>query len=122
MPTPAAIASEVDQPVTSRPFTSLLPPLGAHMPLRTRLSVDLPAPFSPTSEWISPAATSRLAPSFATTGPNRFTISVSLIAGVVIPSPACLGVCSARDPHVSFQPGRDDDPAGDDFLLQRLDA
>ena len=33
MPTPAAIASAVDQPVTSRPFTSMRPASGAYMPL-----------------------------------------------------------------------------------------
>ena len=49
MPTPAAIACAVLQPVTSRPFTRTVPPSGAYMPLRTRMSVDLPAPFSPTS-------------------------------------------------------------------------
>ncbi len=49
MPSPAAIASAVDQPVTSRPFTSMRPASGAYIPLSTRMSVDLPAPFSPTS-------------------------------------------------------------------------
>jgi basic membrane lipoprotein Med (substrate-binding protein (PBP1-ABC) superfamily) len=46
----------------------------------TRMSVDLPAPFSPTSAWISPRATSSDAPRFAWTGPNDFSMSCSRIA------------------------------------------
>ena len=53
MPTPAAIASAVVQPVTSRSApvplgaTSSVPASSPYMPARMRMSVDLPAPFSP---------------------------------------------------------------------------
>ena len=72
MPTPAAIASAVVQPVTSR---AVRLPCGRHRARTsrssTRISVDLPAPFSPTSAWISPRATSSDAPRFASTAPKR---------------------------------------------------
>src|SRR5437867_4149313 len=44
------------------------------------MSVDLPAPFSPTRAWISPVRTSRDAPRFARTGPNDLWMSLNLIA------------------------------------------
>src|SRR3954468_3023958 len=115
MPTPAAIASEVDQPVMSRPFTSMVPAFGAYMPLNTRMSVDLPAPFSPTSAWISPLSTSRLASSLATIGPNRLTMPASWMAAVTRePSPA-------RRP--SFRRlGRHDNPSCNHLFLERLYA
>ena len=55
MPTPAAIASAVVQPgdVAAVHF-ACVPASGAYSPPRMRISVDLPAPFSPTSAWISP--------------------------------------------------------------------
>ena len=80
IPTPAAIASAVDQPVTSRPFTSMRPRSGVYIPLSTRMSVDLPAPFSPTSAWISPRATSSDAPRLARTGPNDLSMSARRMA------------------------------------------
>src|SRR5688572_4559533 len=45
------------------------------------MSVDLPAPFSPTSAWISPADSRRSAASLATTSPNRLTMPVSSTRG-----------------------------------------
>ncbi len=45
------------------------------------MSVDLPAPFSPTIAWIDPGRTERSMPSFATTPGNRLTIAFSSIAG-----------------------------------------
>jgi hypothetical protein len=81
IPTPAAIARAVSHPVTSRPNTSTVPASGAYIPARMRISVDLPAPFSPTRAWISPAPTSRLAPRLASTGPNDFSIPAIRITG-----------------------------------------
>ena len=45
------------------------------------ISVDFPAPFSPTTAWISPAGTSSVAPRFAVTAPNRLTMPVIRTAG-----------------------------------------
>src|SRR2546422_9263316 len=44
-----------------------------------RMSVDFPAPFSPTMAWISPVRTARLTPSLATTPGKRLVISRSSI-------------------------------------------
>ena len=43
------MASAVDQPVTVRPPTSIVPASQPSMPLRIFMSVLFPAPFSPTS-------------------------------------------------------------------------
>ncbi|CAA9302655.1 MAG: hypothetical protein AVDCRST_MAG40-457, partial [uncultured Gemmatimonadaceae bacterium] len=83
IPTPAAIACAVLHPVASRPSTCTVPASGAYMPASTRMSVDFPAPFSPTSAWISPAGTSSEAPRLARTAPNDFSTWASLIASGV---------------------------------------
>src|SRR5712692_7573423 len=41
----------------------MMPRSGRWTPPRMRISVDLPAPFSPTTAWISPNATSKSTPS-----------------------------------------------------------
>src|SRR6185437_1569125 len=46
-------------------------------------SVDLPAPFSPSSACTSPSAASKWTPSFATTPGNRFVMSRSSTAAVI---------------------------------------
>src|ERR1700751_5409040 len=62
------------------------PRSGPWTPPRMRISVDLPAPFSPTTAWISPNATSKSTPSSATVAPNRLPTPSALIAGPVIAS------------------------------------
>jgi hypothetical protein len=44
------------------------------------MSVDLPAPFSPTMAWMVPGSTRRFTPSLATTPGKRFTMSRSSMA------------------------------------------
>ncbi len=39
------------------------------------MSVDLPAPFSPMSPWMSPGASEKLTPCSTCTGPNDFETS-----------------------------------------------
>src|SRR6266566_9470875 len=56
------------------------------------ISVDLPAPFSPTSAWISPARTSRSTWSLATTPGKAFVMPRSstaraVVVEVLIPNP-----------------------------------
>src|SRR5262245_20817109 len=77
------------------------------MPDSTRMSVDLPAPFSPTIAWISPGATSRDASRFATTGPNVLTMPDAEIADISRNA-------SSRARHL--------DASGDALLAQRFDA
>ena len=45
------------------------------------ISVDLPAPFSPSSAWTSPGRTSKLTPRSTATGPNDFSIPSSATIG-----------------------------------------
>ena len=54
-------------------------------PVRIFESVDLPAPFSPRSAWISPGSTSKSTPSFATTPGNRLLIPLILTAAAPCP-------------------------------------
>ena len=53
------------------------PPSRRWTPATILTSVDLPAPFSPTSAWIEPASTRRLPERRATTGPNDLATSRS---------------------------------------------
>src|SRR6266478_5218527 len=64
----------------------MTPRSGRWTPPRMRISVDLPAPFSPTTAWISPNATSKSTPSSATVAPNRLPTPSALMAGRVIAS------------------------------------
>ncbi|MCY1248583.1 hypothetical protein D9M72_620280 [compost metagenome] len=50
MPMPAAIASPGPRKVTALPSTRISPSLGSYRPYRTFISVDLPAPFSPSKQ------------------------------------------------------------------------
>ena len=52
---PAAMASRGLAKCRSAPSTRIVPRSGRQTPPRMRISVDLPAPFSPTTAWISPA-------------------------------------------------------------------
>src|SRR5207245_7368262 len=45
------------------------------LPLSTFMSVVLPAPFSPSSPWISPRAAVKSTPARATVSPNRLAMS-----------------------------------------------
>src|SRR5262249_56058856 len=78
-----------------------------------RISVDLPAPFSPTTAWISPNATSKSTPASATVAPNRLLTPSALTAGRVIASTRneChlhlrVGELAAFDDHVVVERDR----------------
>src|ERR1700730_15018018 len=64
----------------------MTPRSGRWTPPRMRISVDLPAPFSPPTAWISPNATSKSTLSSATVAPNRLPTPSALMAGRVIAS------------------------------------
>src|SRR5262245_133669 len=83
---PAAIASWGLVKWHSSPSRRTTPRSGRWTPPRMRISVDLPAPFSPTTAWISPNATSKSTPSSATVAPNRLLTPSALTAGPVIAS------------------------------------
>src|SRR6516165_6066047 len=83
---PAAIASWGLAKWHSSPSRRITPRSGRWTPPRMRISVDLPAPFSPTTAWISPYATPKSTPSSATVAPNRLLMPSALTAGPVIAS------------------------------------
>src|ERR1700685_262444 len=62
----------------------MVPLSGCCAPERILMSVDLPAPFSPSSAWISPGSTSRPASSSAWTPGNRLPIRDIRKSGSVI--------------------------------------
>src|ERR1700733_10123393 len=81
MPIPRLIAAEGEEISTGWPSIRISPSSGLYRPYRTDISVDLPAPFSPSSAWTSPANTSKSTRSFATTEPNFFVIPLSSRTG-----------------------------------------
>src|SRR5215472_4183565 len=83
---PAAIASRGLAKWHSSPSRRTTPRSGRCTPPRMRINVDLPAPFSPTTAWISPNATSKSTRSSATVAPNRLPMPSALTAGRVIVS------------------------------------
>src|SRR5215831_373542 len=98
------------------------------------ISVDLPAPFSPTMPWIEPRATDTLTARFACTGPKRLSMLMSSTAGA---SPAAGAGLRPAPATFDSTPGDDGMPglragvvrrvvvhldlAGDDVLLRVVD-
>src|SRR3954470_9658351 len=80
IPMPAAMASLGLRKVTSRPSREILPSSGRCMPYRVFMSVDLPAPFSPTIAWTSPRRTRRSMSRLATTPGKRLVMPLSSTA------------------------------------------
>src|SRR6476646_10587393 len=69
------------------------------------MSVDLPAPFSPTSAWISPSLRSKVTPSKAFTPGKDFVISVIVRRDVILsgtPASARLARTDRTHPCVRF--------------------
>ena len=67
MPMPSACASFAERKFTRSPRKKISPEVGFSAPLSIFMSVDLPAPFSPATAWISPSASEKQAPSLAAT-------------------------------------------------------
>ena len=72
MAMPAAAASAGERKGAARPCHSMRPASRRSMPATIFISVDFPAPFSPSSRCTSPGATLRLPSRRAVTPPNRF--------------------------------------------------
>src|SRR6185312_12923105 len=92
MPTPSASALRGESMRTSRPRTRIWPASGWVMPDRTLISVDLPAPFSPSRQCTSPGRITRSMWSFARTPGNAFVMPISSTAGAS--APAVESACS----------------------------
>src|SRR5437867_317507 len=71
---PWAKPSRGDRNETCSPSTRKVPPSGWTLPLRTPISVDLPAPFSPRTVCTSPGSRSKSTPASAVTWSNRFVM------------------------------------------------
>src|SRR6056297_1192262 len=84
---------------TRRPLRSIVPSSAGWTPVSTLISVDFPAPLSPTSPSTSPSRTSRSTPRTASTPPKRFTIPRRTTCGVVwgggVASPTCMLVTAS---------------------------
>ena len=74
IPIPRRSASRGALTWTGSPSTAIVPASARYRPLRMFISVVLPAPFSPSSAWISPRCSARSTPSRATTSPKRLTM------------------------------------------------
>src|SRR5881394_1069553 len=66
---------------TRRPASRISPSSGSWTPARSFISVDLPAPFSPTTAWTSPQRISKLTWSSAVTPPKRLETRSSSMRG-----------------------------------------
>src|SRR5258708_9327690 len=74
MAMPAARASRAERKRVSRPSSRNRPENSGCTPAMIFISVLLPAPFSPTRPWISPADSAKSTPRSASTPPKAFVI------------------------------------------------
>src|SRR5580765_3882654 len=93
MPIPAASASRADRNCTAAPSSRMAPWYSACTPAMIFISVLLPAPFSPTRPWISPAFRVKSTSLRACTPPNVLQIPDSSSSGT---PPASTSIGSLR--------------------------
>src|SRR5579862_232016 len=84
------------------------------------MSVDLPAPFSPSSAWTSPLRSSRLTLSLATSVPKRLVMPRSSSASGALELRDASGYASPDKRSLLDRVRRSDRP-GDDLRLDRVD-
>ena len=93
MPMPACAASRGEPNLMSRPDSRISPSSGCIRPAIMFISVDLPAPFSPSTPRTSPGATSKLILSLASKAPKRLltatTSSNEACAIATVSMPLC---------------------------------
>ncbi len=80
MPMPCPIASAGVEKVISEPLTLMVPSSGFCTPYRIFISVDLPAPFSPTRAWMVPVRIVMSTSWLAITPGNRLPMPLSSMA------------------------------------------
>src|SRR5215469_13678675 len=81
---------------TAEPRKRTVPASARYTPARILIRVDLPAPFSPSSAWISPSRTSKSTLSRALLAPNALIIPETSRSGA-------LTICSPPLPAVSYR-------------------
>ncbi len=77
MPMPAARASRAERRRSAAPSSRIAPSYSACTPAMIFISVLLPAPFSPTSPWISPSRSVKSTPWSASTPPKALPMPSS---------------------------------------------
>ena len=82
VPIPSSSATRGDEIVVPFPSIRIVPESGRIRPERIPISVDLPAPFSPSRQCTSPRRRVRLTRSLASTPGNALEISASSTIGV----------------------------------------
>src|SRR5262245_9196213 len=105
MATPRRRASSGPRGAYGRPSSAIAPASGRTAPLSTFISVDLPAPFSPTRAWTSPGKSSRSTPRSACVGPKRLSMAVMARRGGVMRALALLRVLRPLDRALPLQLG-----------------
>src|SRR3954447_15906001 len=107
MPIPAAIASDGLRKCTSRPSRRICPSSGRCSPYRVFISVDLPAPFSPTIACTWPRRTASRMSRLATTPGKRLVMPRSSTANASPPRAPTSGAPSSaeRPPPLGPAPG-----------------
>src|SRR5262245_50851097 len=93
MPMPAASASRAERKCTAEPSSRMAPSYSACTPAMIFISVLLPAPFSPTRPWISPAFRAKSTSLRACTPPNDLQMPDSSSSGT---PPASTSIGSSR--------------------------
>src|SRR3954451_19261589 len=116
---PPAIASLGEAKWTGLPFSSTTPESGLWTRVITLISVDLPAPFSPSSAWIDPALSRRDTPSSAFTPGKPFVMSLSS-RGNVVSSTRVVVVMSGRPECANFAVAVEADCPEDENTQQQL--
>src|SRR6266511_5099642 len=84
---PCSRAARGESMRAGRPSTRISPASGRVMPERMMISVDLPAPFSPSRQWTSPRRRATETSSFASTPGKRFVMPTSSTAGAAVSPP-----------------------------------
>src|SRR4051794_18986945 len=119
-PTPSASR------VLTRPCTSMRPEVGGRMPAIVRTSVDLPAPFAPTTPRTLPCSTlnetfwtASISRTIRSRRPSRFTVSVSVgrFSNDVryVTETSSTEMLSRSDPDSEITlPGEEEQPADDE--------
>ena len=82
VPRPSSSATRGESIAVVTPSILIVPASGRTRPDRMPMSVDLPAPFSPSRQWTSPPRTVRLTSSFASTPGYRLVIPTISTIGV----------------------------------------
>src|SRR5688572_6660005 len=121
MPIPSRMAARGPGIATTDPSSAIVPASGWTNPNRQFISVDLPAPFSPTSACTSPRRIWRSTASSASSDPNRLVIPCISTAGAGPAAATWSFIDGVGGRRRSFELAVGDDLAADDAGLDLLE-